>query len=572
MFRLNRACFPLLLALLALLGGCDSGPPTAPTYSISGSITPAAAGVPVTLTGPVSVTVMTDAGGSFAFTDLEPGEYTVGPAEPGFVFEPNERVVTIAAADVTAQTFVRRAPDEGVSPAELARLDGIPDRRLPADSVILPNGQQLDDYLQSRGFLDDNGRLLPYGPDWSLQAQSAPTGPQQRKNDIVSRMLHAARDFACGRANPRCTRWDFPADPADPVNRPAQTGLTYVWGGKTLEQRIRGTDRCTAQTFGVDCSGLMSLVAAAGGLTAPHGSANQSDPASWNIPAAWQLKWKIVENSTIQAGDLLYWPGHIGIAESNGTGTSVNFISSTGAPNECARNIAPPRGPRSLPVSAWGSSPSKVLRLVTTLSGVFDLYLRCTAQQTDAAVIRFTINNDEGGPFRATGNGVDYDGTPLSFVLEGTYNQITNTLTATLSFADGTRADGIDVRLLNDDTGYFPLTKIIDNGGCAASGRMVRVQPGSMIAPLRAPDAPQQRAPSPRLGGTGTPPLNAKGTGGRRPGDDDDAGPPSAASGSRGGLITPTRAAAAAPSAARCAGIRDTRPRSAAPAPALRRG
>jgi hypothetical protein len=500
MSRLKYAGATLVLGLLALLGACDSGPPTDPSYSISGSVSPAAAGIPVTLTGPVSLTATTDASGAFVFSGLEPGAYTVGPAEPGFVFEPAERAVTLAESDVGAQTFVRSVPTEGVSLAELARLDAIPDSRLPVDSVILPNGQQLDDYLRARGFLDANGELLPLDATWPLLQvnATAPTGPQQRKNDIVSRMLHAARDYACGRDTPRCTKWDYPADPADPANRPAQNGLTYVWGGKTLAQRIRGVDRCPQYTYGVDCSGLIGLVAAAGGLTAPGGSANQADPAAWNIPASWRLKWKVVTDGTIQAGDLLGWPGHIGIAESNGAGTKANFISSTGAPNTCQANLK--KGPRMLPLSAWSSAPTRVLRLVTTLSGDFDMYLRCTEEDTDAAVIRFTINNDEGGPFRATGSGIDYDGTPLSFILEGNYNQITNTLTATLSFPDGSRVDGVQVRLLDDDTGYFSLTKIVDNSGCHASARLVRVQPGAALTRVRAPH-PSERRTGPRLGG-----------------------------------------------------------------------
>jgi hypothetical protein len=143
-----------------------------------------------------------------------------------------------------------------------------------------------------------------------------------------------------------------------------------------------------------------------------------------------------------------------------------------------------------------------VLRLVTTLSGDFDLYIRCTDQSTDAAVIRFTINNDQGGPFRATGSGTDYDGSPLSFILDGTYNQETNVLEARLSLTDGTRVDGINVRLLEDDTGYFPLSKVVDNQGCFASARLVRVNTAaSRAARMRLPGSSPRNATGPRLGG-----------------------------------------------------------------------
>lgn len=490
----------MLLALLAAVGACrDSDPPTAPTYSISGTVNGAGAGVSVRVAGPDTQTVSTDAAGVFHASGLRPGPYTVTPTQPGSIFDPVERAVTIAAADVTAQVFTRQQPSEGLTAEDMQRIDAAPESFLPPDSVILPNGQTLAAYVRARG-LDGP---LPSLSSTDPQLQTPVTGPQQRRNDIIGRMLYAADQYACGRRPTPCTRWDHEADPTDPVNRPAQRGLTYVYGGRAPTVRTLPKDGCPQMTFGMDCSGLIIKIAQAAGLTAPAASGPQADPDAWNIPEEWQVRWKRVTDGTIHSGDLVYWPGHIGIAETSGSGGSVKVISATGRPGACATNIAPPRGPRSLSISALGlGTPSRVLRLVTTLSGDFDLYIRCSDRDTDAAVIRFTIDNDGGGPFRAVGTGVDYDGSPLSFVLEGTYDQDSNVLEATLSLADGSRVDGLRVTLLEDATDYFPLAKVVDNGGCVASARLVRVAaPGQAASP---PRLLQRAAPvpgGPRLGG-----------------------------------------------------------------------
>jgi cell wall-associated NlpC family hydrolase len=340
-----------LLFAAALLGACDGNsteppPPPPPTYSISGTVAGAGAGVSVRVVGTDSQTVVTDAGGAFAATGLRPGAYTVTPTQPGFVFDPIETSVTLTSSSVTGQAFTRIHPDEGLPVADVLRIDAAPESSLPEDSVILPNGQTLSAYLLARGLPHVNAGTRGIS---GLQAVTAPTGPQQRKNDIVSLMLASARDYACARRPVPCTKWNFAADPADPSHRPAQTGLTYIWGGKRPDVRTRGSDGCKFETFGMDCSGLVSRIAEAAGLAAPAGSANQSDPAQWIVPAAWKLTMKRVTDGSIETGDILGWDGHIGIAERSGT--TVNVISSTGIPGECSKNVNPPRGPRSLSIA-----------------------------------------------------------------------------------------------------------------------------------------------------------------------------------------------------------------------------
>jgi len=75
-----------------------------PTFSISGTITPAALGTGVTLnlTGGATMTTTTDANGNYAFAGLFNGQYTVTPSKSGVSFAPASQVVTITAANATA--------------------------------------------------------------------------------------------------------------------------------------------------------------------------------------------------------------------------------------------------------------------------------------------------------------------------------------------------------------------------------------------------------------------------------------------------------------------------------------
>lgn len=491
-YSVCRVLLPFLAA--QVLFGChsskDDPPPPPTTYSISGSVSPASPGTTIRVAGSSNLTATTDSAGAFAIRGLAPGDYRVAPIQAGSVFAPVEVPVHIVAADVVVPPFVRAEPEEGLSAAESERLGALPERLVPLNEIILPNNRNVEEYMQSRGLtlppLSTSANPATPQPLRTLAA-SPPTGPQQRKNDVVALMVAQAHDFACGRGNPRCTKWDYPAGSTDPVNNPAQKGLTYVYNGKTPSVRTLPGDGCPQKTYGVDCSGMITNVASAAGLSAPAGSTAQSDPDKWTIPADWKLKMKLVSDGSIQTGDLLWWSGHIGIA----AGPS-EVISSTGGPGLCATNIDAKHGPRNYTIAQLGrGQPAKVLRLTTTLSGAWDMYIRCSDQTTDAAVIRFNINNDSGGAFTANGSGTDYNGTPLSFVLSGNYDQNSNTIEATLSLTDGTRADKFTQTLLEDDTGYFPLAKSVDNGGCAASARLVRVAEGS---PLAVPAPPQERS------------------------------------------------------------------------------
>ena len=77
------------------------------TWSISGTISPAAtgSGATVTLSGAASATTTADGAGNFSLTGLANGSYTVTPSKAGYTFTPASRAATVNGANVTAVSF-----------------------------------------------------------------------------------------------------------------------------------------------------------------------------------------------------------------------------------------------------------------------------------------------------------------------------------------------------------------------------------------------------------------------------------------------------------------------------------
>ena len=81
--------------------------PPPPTFSISGSISPAAngAGATVTLGGAASASTTADSMGNFSFSGLASGTYTLTPTKNGYTFGPSTQSTTVAAANVAGVNF-----------------------------------------------------------------------------------------------------------------------------------------------------------------------------------------------------------------------------------------------------------------------------------------------------------------------------------------------------------------------------------------------------------------------------------------------------------------------------------
>ncbi len=103
--RTGRILGLLLTGVLIMISfaGCSKV-----TVSVSGQVTAGGSslsGVTMTLDGPSVYTTTTDAGGSYAFNDIEEGTYTLTPAFTGYTFTPANRFVYLSGMDATAFNF-----------------------------------------------------------------------------------------------------------------------------------------------------------------------------------------------------------------------------------------------------------------------------------------------------------------------------------------------------------------------------------------------------------------------------------------------------------------------------------
>lgn len=69
-------------------------------------------------------------------------------------------------------------------------------------------------------------------------------------------------------------------------------GTPYLWGGRTR--------------VGIDCSGLVQVSMEAAGMTAPRDTDMQQAKLGSSVPISSSLEG-------LQRGDLVFWPGHVGI-------------------------------------------------------------------------------------------------------------------------------------------------------------------------------------------------------------------------------------------------------------------
>ena len=82
-----------------------------PTFSISGTISPATGGngTTVTLSGTASAITTANIAGNFTFTGLSNGNYAVTPSRTGYTFAPTSQNATVNGANVTGVNFTATA-------------------------------------------------------------------------------------------------------------------------------------------------------------------------------------------------------------------------------------------------------------------------------------------------------------------------------------------------------------------------------------------------------------------------------------------------------------------------------
>ncbi len=386
---------------------------------------------------------------------------------------------SLAACDGLFPIDFSSQQEEGLTPAEIERADATESVEYNVDMIELPNGKLLGEYSAARGHGVSRRGLRAAGTN-DVTPPAAVTGPQQKKADLIALMLKEA-----GRLADR-SKWQVAAGEGD--NEPKQDGLAYVYGSKSPDARTKATEGpCKQKLKGLDCSGMVFQIAQAADIPIPAGGASTQGKAStWEdaMPTSWNLKVKEVPSGeALESGDIVSWGHHIGIAGKEG-GVMKIFQSNGGySESYCEKNYGPNRGPRAVKwtsIKKWFKDDDgdvikpTVLRIVVVLSGEFDFHLRCEGQTRDASTFKLEINNDDGGPFSAMGTGTDYNGTPLSITLSGSYDQAKNVLSGDL-VPTPNRKDRFEVKLNEDDSGYFTLSKVKDNGGCTVQGRLVRI-------------------------------------------------------------------------------------------------
>ena len=74
-------------------------------YSISGTVANGGEGITVKLSGATSQTTTTDENGTYQFTELSNGAYTITPGKTGWAFIPKSKSVHVKRANLTGQDF-----------------------------------------------------------------------------------------------------------------------------------------------------------------------------------------------------------------------------------------------------------------------------------------------------------------------------------------------------------------------------------------------------------------------------------------------------------------------------------
>src|SRR5205823_9007998 len=110
---------PLAILVPVLLNGCAGVANRTGTsgFSVSGTISPATggSGTILTLGGAATATTTADSTGSFTFSGLPNGKYTIVPSYTGFTFTPTSQTATVSGANVTGVNFTAKAAGATVS-------------------------------------------------------------------------------------------------------------------------------------------------------------------------------------------------------------------------------------------------------------------------------------------------------------------------------------------------------------------------------------------------------------------------------------------------------------------------
>jgi uncharacterized protein (TIGR02145 family) len=249
-------------------------------------------------------------------------------------------------------------------------IENAPDTIVQIEDIILDNGQSAFDFLQNidPGWMSD----APYSRNFVIVDASF-LNSQDQRNLLISRLFDVGR---------------YLVTDANHTHGGAQpNGLAYVYGGKKISVISRPSPPtnpssnttcapdpgCDLDTlYGLDCSGMVSLMAKLSGLRVPEGNCTiLSNPTVWNggLTASSshnfdKLKYIAVPGpippSQLKNGDIIFLPSssstgyeHMGIVLSQSGDTNIKVFESHGKSylcptlgDPCTQNTTAGRGPR----------------------------------------------------------------------------------------------------------------------------------------------------------------------------------------------------------------------------------
>lgn len=196
--------FPILAT--ACGGGGDGGGagPGATTYTISGSVSGAVSqDVAVDLSGAKAAGTTTAANGSYTFTGLANGAYTVTPSLAGYTMSPLSASVTVNGANVTGRNFVASAAS-GVWTTRAAMTTARSSlASADAGGIIYAIGGLNYDVNTTNGWLATNEAYDPVANSWTTKAPM-PTARQGLSAAAVGDVIYAIGGdnvVTCGSCN-----------------------------------------------------------------------------------------------------------------------------------------------------------------------------------------------------------------------------------------------------------------------------------------------------------------------------------------------------------------------------------
>lgn len=358
------AIYSLLVSCGGGGGGGFGGLPTSGSgsgseagFSVTGKVLDSGPVTKLEISGPSTTSVQAGLDGSYTVAGLQPGTYSLTASDPDGDYTPAQQTVTITNASVVAADFTRTPNGDGLSEELMARLDAAPPSEVTPEQIVFADGQTLAQYRAGLGVPS-----VKPGIDAPARAKTA----TEIKLEAIKKMVHRATELSCKRNKPPCPdpKWVYPQDESNPILRPRQSGLAYVFNSKGYEKRAIPAGACQGEyeLHGLDCSGLMHLVAAAADISIPTGKAvHQSDPSVWKMAGLTTPVMYQVAGGTLEIGDIVYFSGtgHIGVVSM--AGASPEFVASNGRDSKAHCTLNVNKGPTQTKISYFGT-PSKILR------------------------------------------------------------------------------------------------------------------------------------------------------------------------------------------------------------------